>query len=458
MPLLSESLRRHWAAITALGAILVTTVASARWESGSISVAATSPARGEVVQAAFATGPGGTSYAAWTRRDAGGSPRLEVATGVGAELGGEIEIKTTEAVFDPRIAPARDSALVAFRVGGQTGTRVMVLRLSRAGVVDGPNLVSATPADGHFLEVAAADDGNGVVAWMDSFSRYDASGAPSGLGYRLHAAAVGPEAVPAAEQQVSEDAGTGAASLTVAPEGRAALAWTGTGTEVEAGVRAGGRLSVAEARPGGSFGSPSDLPGAAGDAALGESIAVAYTRDGRLRAAWVEQEGSGYTARYTGVTAIRTAGSFRDRVVLADNPLQYPPSVVALAGGELVAFDRAAPGGYVPEDEAWLDIAAVSGRRVLRRDSLASSGAVNLNRDPVAPTLGAVRSGAMAVWDSENLIAYAPCSVEQGCGEPHDVAGAGRGERLDFSGVGEGAIAWLEGDNPYEFRLFLGRL
>jgi hypothetical protein len=156
------------------------------------------------------------------------------------------------------------------------------------------------------------------------------------------------------------------------------------------------------------------------------------------------------------VTAIRRAGFFDDRVELVRNPLAYGLAVVPLSGGELVTFDRAGPGGYNPEDQAWLDLIAVSGPRVLGRDALASRG-VNVNNDPVAPTLMPVASGALAVWAFEDEIAYSSCSLE-GCGERHDVAAAGRGERLELAGAGAGAIAWLEGRDPLEFELRVGRL
>jgi hypothetical protein len=456
MPLLDASVRRHWAALAALGAIVLVTAAFARSESGATSVAATAPADGQVRQAAFAVGSDGTSYAAWTR-DGGAAPRLEVATGRGARLGAPIPIDVPEGVFDPRIAAGRDSALVAFRAGGQEGTHVMVLRLSRDGAVDGPTRGSATPTNGQFLDVAVADDGAGAVAWTDSQPRYDESGVSSGIRNVLRAATFGPQTLPGPEQLVTEDAGDGFSSLAVAPDGRTALAWAPAGAEVATGVRTGGTLAVVEAQPGGGFGDPAALPGASGDRALGEAAAVAYTEDGALRAAWVEQVGSGMTAGYTGVTAVRSGAFFDHRLELVHNPLAYRPSVVPLTGGELVGFDRAGPGGYLPEQRAWLDVVAVAGGSPLARQALESRG-TNSDGNPVAPRLEPVPSGALAVWGSADRIAYAPCSLHDLCDEPRDVVAAGRGERLEPAGIGAGAIAWLASREPLELDFRVGRL
>jgi hypothetical protein len=450
---LRELFRRHWPALAAVAALLAAALAFLRSDSASPSVATTSPAPGKVRQAAFAVGPDGTSYAAWTR-DSGGVPRLEVAVGPGADLAEPVPIELADGVIDPRIAAGRDSALVAFRTG-ETGTRVMALRVSRDGAVAGPSIVSANPAGGQFLEPAAADDGGGAVAWTEGVERLDASGVSAGTRHRLLAAPVGPRSAAGTERLMSEDAGAGFASLAVAPDGRIALAWASTGREVRVGQRLGGPMYVVEAPPGGYFGTPVAVPGPAGGAALGDSISAAYTRSGVLRAAWVEQEGAGTAARYTGVTAIRSGLGFENRLVLSRNPLLYAASIVPVAEGELVAFGRAGEDAYEPEAEAWLDVAGVSGGRVLARHALASDG-TTAGDHRVAPILKPAGAGALAVWSGDNRIAYAVCSLTEGCGDPREVARVDSPDRLQLVGAGASALAWLEGRGPIEFDLRVG--
>jgi hypothetical protein len=447
---LDPTLRRHWAALVALAVILAATLVLARWESGT-SVAATSPADGKVIAAGFDVGADGTSYAVWLPKDGDG---LQVATGRGTELGEPRAVPLPGAAYQwvsPRVAAARDSALVALRAGGEPGS-VIALRVSRDGTVAGPITVSTTPATGQFLEVETADDGSGVIAW-ESDSPLESETAPPTLVNTLHAVAVDAGLGVGPEQSLTDNAGPGPLSLTVAPDGRAALAWAQPGAPVGPGLRAGGRVAVVEAAPGASFGMPAYAPDAAGGPALGNAVTVAYTREGDLRVAWVEQRGSGDTEVDSGVTARGGSGGFRDRIVLAQNALPGPPSLVPLAGGELVGFDRAGPTGYLPEDRAWHDVFAVSGARVLAHDSLASRGH-NGNNDPVTPLVVPAGSRALAVWAAQDDIAWAPCSAK-GCAEPRGVATAGRREEVQYVGIAQHAIAWLEGryDSGYEFRV-----
>ena len=457
MPVLSVRLERHWAALTALGAIVLATVGFARWEGGSTSIPTTSPAGGPVLQAAFAQGADGTRYAAWTRQQ-GAVRVLEVATGQGARLRAAVPIELpgvgAVSASDPRIAAAKDSALVAFHRSTAFDTSVMALRVWRDGRVAGPFAVSTSPRTGLLLKVGVAKDGTGVIAWTDPGMGDEET---SGLRDQLRAASVGVDGPRNADQLVTDDAGTGGFSLSVSPDGRAALAWATAGRPAQPGVRLDKRLSIAEAPTGGAFGSPAALPGPDGAPAFGEFATVAYTRDGALRAAWTEQVGAGQAATYALVTATRSAGNFEDRLQLAAVALPNSPYLVPLDGSELVGWERARPGGYVPKDGAWLEIAAVAGDRVLHRGSVESRNH-DIGHYPGAPRLEAVESGALAIWAAEDQIAYARCSRRHLCEEQHEVVSAGRGERLELAGAGRRAIAWLEGRHATEFELRVGQL
>jgi hypothetical protein len=349
------------------------------------------------------------------------------------------------------VAAARDSALVALRSGGEPGS-VIALRVARDGTVTGPIAVSTTPATGQFLEVETSDDGSGVIAW-ESDSPLESETAPPTLVNTLHAVTVDAGLGVGPEQSLTDNAGPAPFSLAMAPDGHAALAWAEPGETVTTGVRAGGRVAVVEAIPGASFGTAGYAPDAAGGPALGNAVTVAYTHEGDLRVAWVEQRGSGNTEVDSGVTARSESGRFRDRIVLAQNVLPSAPSLVPLARGDLVGFDRAGANGFPPEDRAWHDVFTVSGAEVVARDSLESRGH-NLNNDPVTPLVVAAGQGALAVWAAQDDIAWAPCSAK-GCSPPHGVATAGRREEVEYVGIGSHAIAWLEGryDSGYEFRV-----
>jgi hypothetical protein len=310
--------------------------------------------------------------------------------------------------------------------------------------------------DGQFVDVGVADDGSGVVAWTSSTPAYDASGTSAGLRWDLRAAAVG-RSVAGSEQLLAEQLLSPAISLAVARDGRAAIAGALPGDEVSPGVREGGRIFVNEAPPGGTFGSPADLPGPDGAAAVGESAAVAYTRDSALRAAWVEQAGAPQTAKWTLVTAARHGASFEDRLELARNPLAVPLFIAPLDGGELVAWQRALPDGSLPQRESRLDIAAVAGGRVIRRASLTTTED-DLQGNPLVPSLEPAGADVLAVWPGPAAIGYARCSLEVGCDERRDIVKAGRGERLDVAGVGAGALAWLEGRDLFQWDLRVGEL
>lgn len=455
MHLLSQSAARHWAALVALGLTLAVTAAFAQWDSGYVSVASSSPAEGKVREADLDVGPDGTSYAAWTR-EVGGTSRLEVAVGRGGELRAPtpvpIETRAPGGVFYPEVAAGPDSALVAFRAGDQANLAVMALRLSREGGVEGPFVLSGGSDAGSYLDVGVADDGRGVVAWTDYASGGDPDGGPR---WDLRAAAVGEAG--GGEQVLATQLVTQTFSLAVAPDGRAAIASVLPGREVTIGQRTGGRIFVNEAPPGGTFGSPIDAPGPMGDAAVGESAAVGYSRDGALRAAWVESDGAGVSGEWTVVTALRRGLVFEDRVELARDPLAQPLSVVPVRGGELVAWQPAGPSGTIPEDEVRLDVAAVARQRVLRRASLVTRERYS-DGGSALPWLEPDGAGALAVWPGPETIGYARCSVERGCDERNDVTSAGRGEELDVAGIGEGVLAWLESRDPAASELRVGEL
>jgi hypothetical protein len=459
MSVLRRALDRHWAALVALGAILLTTSAFADWESGTVSVDSTSPADGKVREAAFDVGPDGTSYAAWTHNIDGVS-RLEVAVGHGTKFwpATPVDIRTAApaGVSSLRMAAGRDAALLAFTVGDQTSEAVTALRLTRAGGVEGPFTLSGGASLGDFLDVGVADDGSGVVAWMTSTPAYDASGTSAGLRWDAHATAVG-RAGAGRDQLLATGLLSQGISLAVAHDGRAAIAAALPGEEVSVGERKGGRIVVNEAPPEGEFGPPAAVPGPDGAPALGESAAVGYTRDRALRAVWVEHADAGVDAKWTLVSAIRYGASFEDRVKLGDDPLAGPIFIVPLDAGELVAWQHSRADGSIPQHESRLDIAGVAGDRVIKRASLRTTGD-NPSGFPLVPSLERVGVDALALWEGPRVIGYAHCSLERGCDERRDIVKAGRGEQLKVAGAGVGALAWLEGRDLSQWDLHVGAL
>ena len=450
---------RHRAAIVASAAIASVSLAlgcsDGGSDDGSDSVEGSSPAAGMVREATFAVGPDGTSYAAWTREGDNVPRQLEVAVGRGSKLGHPIRIELPNlGVFAPRIATADGTALVAFKTLFGSDARVIVLRMTPDGTAAPPVVVSEHAGDQGSLEVAAANDGSGLIAWIGQPPRIGPYGVERPRADWLYAARIGPGSKPLPAQLVTKNPAFGLPAVAAAPDGRAAIGWAERGGVPTSRDEAGAPMFVMESSPGGRLRARTPLPGGHGKRALGETVALAYTDAGALRGAWVEKAGAGSTAVRTGVTAIRSPrnAAFRHRLELQRNPLPpgWPPTLVPFPGGELVGFNRGLRGGYLPDARRRShDLTAVSRDRILAHDSLTSRG-TNTDSNPLAPRLVSTGSGALAVWGARELIAYSSCSL-RGCGKPRDLVTADDDERLSLAGIGAGAFAWLserEGGAP----------
>jgi hypothetical protein len=422
-------LRQDWAALVALGAVALATLAGVRWESGS-SAQAEGPRQGQVAEASYAVGPDGRGVAIWTEGEGDDAPhRMLSASRSGGDFAAPRELVAGGRIFSPTVAVGPGGhAAVVYRSGETQGAlSLFAARLDPDGGVAGPWPLGPADIGAEHVELGVAADGSYVVAWSE-FGR--SPGEAGDYESVIHAQRIGREGPSGAPFSVESAGGGAIVRLAVAPSGRAALVYGRRAAAAEAP-----QLELAEAAPGADFeaAAPVMSAGTAG-------ADLAYDSEERLRLAWVEPDPAD-PRRGSALTSVREGGTFSEPLVLSREAAATTVQVVAIPGRELVAWQRARFG---PDGVTSSGIASVVGDRVVGRDVLAArhDDVYGGNTAPIVTPSG---GGALAYWATGGDIDYANCTADAACGDPVSVVSGGRRERVRLAGAGPRQIAWVEG-------------